>query len=170
MEDIAAGEGDLTKRLTVKSKDEFGVLALAFNRFVERVHVTQVSAATQDVARVTREVLSASNDSMANTDEQANRTHSVAAAINELGAAAHEIAGNAAQASKHASSARVQSQDGREVVEETMKAMTDLSATIRNTCTAIESLNTKTVGIGQILAVSKGISEQTNLLCVIAWT
>ena len=168
MEDIAAGEGDLTKRLAVKSKDEFGVLALAFNRFVERVHgsITQVSAATQDVARVTREVLSASNDSMANTDEQANRTHSVAAAINELGAAAHEIAGNAAQASKHASSARVQSQEGREVVEETMKAMTDLSATIRTSCTAIESLNTKTVGIGQILAVIKGISEQTNLLAL----
>lgn len=168
MEDIAAGEGDLTKRLAVKSKDEFGILALAFNRFVERVHgsIIEVSVATQDVTRVTREVLSASNDSMANTGEQANRTHSVAAAINELGAAAHEIAGNAAQASKHASSARVQSQEGREVVEETMKAMTDLSETIRTSCKAIESLNTKTVGIGQILAVIKGISEQTNLLAL----
>ncbi|MDP5494219.1 methyl-accepting chemotaxis protein PctC, partial [Pseudomonas aeruginosa] len=36
MQDIAQGEGDLTKRLKVTSNDEFGTLANAFNRFVER--------------------------------------------------------------------------------------------------------------------------------------
>ncbi|GAB0077468.1 hypothetical protein TOC8171_28710 [Pseudomonas syringae] len=44
--------------------------------------------------------------------------------------------------------------------------MTELSETIRTLCRAIESLNGKTVGIGQILAVIKGISEQTNLLAL----
>ncbi|WP_447444451.1 HAMP domain-containing protein [Pseudomonas aeruginosa] len=38
MQDIAQGEGDLTKRLKVTSNDEFGTLANAFNRFVERIH------------------------------------------------------------------------------------------------------------------------------------
>ena len=38
MEDIAEGEGDLTKRLVIESKDEFGELGTAFNRFVERIH------------------------------------------------------------------------------------------------------------------------------------
>ncbi|KPZ09231.1 Chemotaxis protein [Pseudomonas syringae pv. spinaceae] len=47
-----------------------------------------------------------------------------------------------------------------------MMAMTELSETIRTLCRAIESLNGKTVGIGQILAVIKGISEQTNLLAL----
>lgn len=40
MEDIAAGEGDLTRRLHVSGDDEIGRLALAFNHFVERVHAT----------------------------------------------------------------------------------------------------------------------------------
>ncbi len=35
MQDIAQGEGDLTRRLTVTSKDEFGEVGSAFNRFVE---------------------------------------------------------------------------------------------------------------------------------------
>ncbi|MFY9960921.1 HAMP domain-containing protein, partial [Pseudomonas sp.] len=40
MEDIAEGEGDLTKRLTIHSQDEFGILGTAFNRFVERIHTS----------------------------------------------------------------------------------------------------------------------------------
>ena len=109
MANIAEGEGDLTRRLTVQSHDEFGELASAFNRFVERIHtsIREVSSATQQVNEVAARVLAASNSSMANSDEQASRTNSVAAAINELGAAAQEIARNAADASQQASGAGI---------------------------------------------------------------
>jgi methyl-accepting chemotaxis protein len=101
MEDIAQGEGDLTKRLSIQSNDEFGRLATAFNRFVERIHssIREVSSATGQVNEVAKLVVGASNSSMINSDEQASHTNSVAAAINELGAAAQEIARNAADAS-----------------------------------------------------------------------
>jgi methyl-accepting chemotaxis protein len=101
MEDIAQGEGDLTKRLNIQSNDEFGRLATAFNRFVERIHssIREVSSATSQVNEVAKLVVGASNSSMINSDEQASHTNSVAAAINELGAAAQEIARNAADAS-----------------------------------------------------------------------
>ena len=168
MANIAEGEGDLTRRLDVQSKDEFGQLATAFNRFVERIHesIREVSSATLQVNEVAQRVLSASNASMANSDEQASRTNSVAAAINELGAAAQEIARNAADASQHASGARHQAEDGRQVVEQNIAAMRELSAKISASCSQIEALNAKTVDIGQILEVIKGISEQTNLLAL----
>uniref|UniRef100_UPI002897666B methyl-accepting chemotaxis protein n=1 Tax=Stutzerimonas balearica TaxID=74829 RepID=UPI002897666B len=113
MANIAEGEGDLTRRLAVQSNDEFGQLAGAFNRFVERIHgsIREVSSATQQVHEVVNLVLAASNSSMANSGEQASRTNSVAAAINELGAAAQEIARNAADASQQASGARHQAED-----------------------------------------------------------
>ena len=38
LDDIAAGEGDLTRRLPITSEDELGQLAGSFNRFVEKVH------------------------------------------------------------------------------------------------------------------------------------
>ncbi len=168
MQDIADGEGDLTRRLTIQNNDEFGSLGNAFNRFVERIHtsIREVSSATEQVNEVALRVVSASNSSMVNSDEQANRTNSVAAAINELGAAAQEIARNAAQASNQASDARHLAEDGQQVVDRNIKAMTQLSAMISASSSNIEALNSKTVNIGQILEVITSISQQTNLLAL----
>ncbi|WP_371028767.1 methyl-accepting chemotaxis protein PctA [Pseudomonas aeruginosa] len=168
MQDIAQGEGDLTKRLAVTSRDEFGVLGDAFNQFVERIHrsIREVAGTAHKLHDVSQLVVNASNSSMANSDEQSNRTNSVAAAINELGAAAQEIARNAADASHHASDANHQAEDGKQVVEQTIRAMNELSEKISASCANIKALNSRTVNIGQILEVIKGISEQTNLLAL----
>jgi methyl-accepting chemotaxis protein len=168
MEDISRGEGDLTRRLAVQSQDEIGQLATAFNRFVERIHhsIREVSSAALGVNEGAKRVLLASNASLSNFDEQSTRTNSVAAAINELGAAAQEIANNASDASQQASAARQQAEDGRQVVERTIQVMNELSGKISASCANIEVLNSKTVNIGQILEVIKGISQQTNLLAL----
>lgn len=168
MEDIAQGEGDLTKRLDIQANDEFGALASSFNRFVERIHrsIREVSSATVQVNEVAKLVVSASNSSMSNSDEQASRTNSVAAAINQLGAAAQEIARNAADASSQASDARHQAEDGGKVVQQAIRSMSELSDKISDACAKIEMLNSKTVDIGQILEVIKSISQQTNLLAL----
>ncbi|MCX4219713.1 methyl-accepting chemotaxis protein [Pseudomonas sp. MCal1] len=168
MEDIADGEGDLTKRLTIQNQDEFGVLGTAFNRFVERIHgsIREVSSATGQVNEVALRVVAASNSSMYNSDQQASRTNSVAAAINQLGAAAQEIARNAAQASTQASDARNLAEDGQQVVDRSIKAMNQLSSMLSASSSNIESLNSKTVNIGQILEVITSISQQTNLLAL----
>ncbi|AZD62601.1 Methyl-accepting chemotaxis sensor/transducer protein [Pseudomonas chlororaphis subsp. aurantiaca] len=168
MQDIADGEGDLTRRLTIQNQDEFGLLGTAFNRFVERIHgsIREVSSATEHVNEVALRVVSASNSSMLNSDEQASRTNSVAAAINQLGAAAQEIARNAAQASQQASDARSLAEDGQQVVDRSILAMNQLSDMISASSNNIETLNSKTVNIGQILEVITSISQQTNLLAL----
>ncbi len=168
MEDIAKGEGDLTKRLAIQSNDEFGALARSFNQFVERIHssIREVSSATVQVNEVAKLVVNSSNSSMVNSDEQASRTNSVAAAINQLGAAAQEIARNAADASSQASDARHQAEDGGKVVQQAIRSMSELSNKISDACAKIEMLNSKTVDIGQILEVIKSISQQTNLLAL----
>ena len=168
MHEIAQGEGDLTQRLKIENQDEFGALALSFNRFVQRIHdsIREVSSATVQVNEVATRVVSASNASMANSDQQAHRTNSVAAAINQLGAAAQEIAQNAALASQHSSEAGHLAADGQGVVNQTIDAMNQLSSKISGACDKIEQLNAKTVNIGQILEVITGISQQTNLLAL----
>ncbi|WP_408004030.1 methyl-accepting chemotaxis protein [Pseudomonas frederiksbergensis] len=103
---------------------------------------------------------------MFNSDQQASRTSSVAAAINQLGAAAQEIAQNAALASQHSSDARSLAEDGQQVVDKTITAMQQLSAKISDSCGNIETLNSNTVNIGQILEVITSISQQTNLLAL----
>ncbi|WP_229685375.1 methyl-accepting chemotaxis protein, partial [Pseudomonas asuensis] len=136
MQDIAQGEGDLTRRLAINSQDEFGVLAAAFNRFVERIHgsISEVSASTRQLNDVSHQVLAASNSSLQNSDNQAGRTGSVAAAINQLGAATQEIARNAADASVQATQARQQAEEGRRVLGQTLTAMETLSTNISASC------------------------------------
>ncbi|WP_054994595.1 methyl-accepting chemotaxis protein, partial [Pseudomonas ficuserectae] len=166
MRDIADGEGDLTKRLAITSQDEFGALAQSFNHFVERIHtsIREVASTAAQLGAVATQVVKVSNASMDNSDQQANRTESVAAAINELGAAAQEIAQNAARTSQQSSDASGLASDGQNVVQQTIKAMNELSGKISESCVNIESLNGKTANIGQILEVITSISQQTNLL------
>ncbi|EJM67404.1 methyl-accepting chemotaxis protein [Pseudomonas sp. GM49] len=168
MHDIAEGEGDLTKRLLIQSKDEFGTLGMAFNRFVDRIHgsLREVSSATELVNEVAKRVVTASSSSMRNSDEQFNRTNSVVAAINELRSATLEIARNASQASHEVSDAGGLAAGGQEVVFRTISAMKMLSEMLNSSSGNIETLNSKTVNIGQILDVISSISQQTNLLAL----
>lgn len=168
MEAIASGDGDLTKRLSIDTHDEFGELASAFNRFVARIHssIQQVSLATDSLNDVTRLVVSASTSSLKSSDDQAHRTNSVAAAINQLGASAQQIARNAADASQGATGALQQAEKGRDVVNKTMGTMKELSEKVSAASVTIETLNGRTVDIGHILEVIRSISEQTNLLAL----
>jgi len=168
MGDIAEGEGDLTRRLRVHAHDEIGEVALAFNRFVERIHqsIRDVSVATGELNGVAAQVVRASNASKSNSEEQSARTTSVVAAINELGATAEEIAGNAARASGEATEAAAHAGEGRQAVEDTIEAMRALLARLDDARAEIDSLNDKALDIGRILEVIQAISAQTNLLAL----
>ncbi len=121
MQDIAQGEGDLTKRLKVTSNDEFGTLANAFNRFVERIHesIREVAGTARQLHDVAQLVVNASNSSMANSIEQSNRTNSVAAAINELSAATRKSPATP-PVPRAASRRQPPGRDGKQVVRQTI--------------------------------------------------
>ncbi|WP_404942719.1 methyl-accepting chemotaxis protein, partial [Pseudomonas sp. GW704-E2] len=57
-------------------------------------------------------------------------------------------------------------EQGQQVVERNIGAMNQLSEMLSASSTNIESLNSKTVNIGQILEVITSISQQTNLLAL----
>jgi methyl-accepting chemotaxis protein len=52
LDDIAAGEGDLTRHLPEGRDDELGALARSFNRFIEKIHgmVRQISEMTDQLS------------------------------------------------------------------------------------------------------------------------
>ncbi|RMQ49761.1 Protein PctB [Pseudomonas cichorii] len=168
MEDIALGDGDLTRRLSIVSNDEFGHLAESFNRFGDRIHasISEVSSTTNALNQATRRVLSASNSSVEKSEHQSGYTTTVAAAIEELGAAAQEIASSASAASRGASSARAQIDWTSTLVEKTVITMSHLQENIETTRSQIEELNAKSANIGKVLEVISTISGKTNLLAL----
>ncbi|MBD2836759.1 methyl-accepting chemotaxis protein [Pseudomonas sp. JM0905a] len=168
IEQIADGDGDLRVRLEVLSKDELGKLSHAFNRFLDKLQplIREVSRVTGEVADSARSLagLAAANDRLINSEHAA--VDQVSTAATEMSAAVHEVARNAQNAADAARFAEEQSREGAQVVGATVAAIRQLAIEVESASTTIGTLEQETANIGAVLAVIKGIADQTNLLAL----
>lgn len=182
LKDIAEGEGDLTKKLEVNSKDELGVLAKWFNLFVKKIRdiVTGVKESA--------DVLSDSSDELAAAIEQANTSvenvahqintisdglQSNASIVEEATASIDEIASSTMIVSKESQNVANNSEDmlratnyGAEKLKDVVKAIHKVKGSSNNMYTIIRELNSSSHQISEIISIITGISEQTNLLAL----
>lgn len=168
LDDIAHGEGDLTRRLESHTQDEIGHLAHAFNTFIDKIQ-----ALVQHTAKATSEVISAVAETADSTRiitqkvlTQEQETQQVATAIHQMSATINEVANNAANASEASRSATEEAAAGHKSVEETALSIQALHAEISAAATIIGQVEKNSAGIGSVLDVIKGIAEQTNLLAL----
>ncbi|MBB1401120.1 methyl-accepting chemotaxis protein [Pseudoalteromonas sp. SG45-1] len=168
IKDIAQGEGDLTRRLTVENDDEFGDLSYSFNIFIEKIQhsIEQVKESTKQLDTAIESLVSQTHSSLSMYDDQSKRTDSVAAAINQFSATSMDISSNAESASQLAKNADEHSTQNQEVLSHSVATIHQLSGNMEKAQQTINSLNTHTASIGQVLEVIKGVSEQTNLLAL----
>ncbi|WP_076924685.1 methyl-accepting chemotaxis protein [Pseudoalteromonas sp. EB27] len=168
IKDIAQGEGDLTRRLTVENDDEFGDISHSFNIFIEKIQhsIEQVKESTEQLDTVIESLVSQTHSSLSMYDDQSKRTDSVAAAINQFSATSMDISSNAESASQLAKNADEHSTQNQEALSHSVATIHQLSANMEKAQQTINSLNTHTASIGQVLEVIKGVSEQTNLLAL----
>ncbi|MDH4582104.1 methyl-accepting chemotaxis protein [Pseudomonas sp. BN415] len=168
IEQIADGDGDLRVRLDVLSKDELGKLSHAFNRFLDKLQplIREVSRVTGEVADSARSLagLAAANDRLISSEHAA--VDQVSTAATEMSAAVHEVARNAQNAADAARFAEEQSREGAQVVGATVAVIRQLAVEVENASTTIGTLEQETTNIGSVLAVIKGIADQTNLLAL----
>ncbi|TQV85356.1 methyl-accepting chemotaxis protein [Aliikangiella coralliicola] len=165
---ISKGNADLSKTLAVESKDEIGQLAVAFNRFVEKMRdlVINMVNTAKEVEGTTRQVQVLAETTQNNTNDQMQSIDSVATAITEMGATVQEIAENASETAKASSSSADEAKDSQSVVESTLKNINVLNEDIQSAATVIETLAKDVGQIGSVLEVIRSISDQTNLLAL----
>lgn len=168
MRDIAAGEGDLTRRLTVHGRDEVSELAQAFNSFAEKVRVL-----ISDVAGSSNQVASAAEQMSVITDElkrdlahQRGEIEHVATAMNEMTATVQEVARHASQAAHSADSTDQQAVQGQQVVARAVSAIDAVAIDIEHAVAVIARLQDDSKSISSVLEVIRGVAEQTNLLAL----
>jgi len=168
LDDIAAGEGDLTRRLAITSQDELGDLAGSFNRFVDKIHglVQQIAGMTTQLTGLVGEVSSQAQRSEQAMERQRHETDQVATAINEMSAAAQEVAKSAQGASVAAQQTDEQGQSAKRVVDGSIKQIHALVEDIRTSGTSLDSLQQDVSSIVSVLGVIRSIAEQTNLLAL----
>jgi len=168
LNDIASGEGDLTRRLDESSQDEVGQVARAFNRFVEKIHdlVRQVSDSIGQLASASQQMTHVSQSTMESFVNQQGEIEQVATAMNEMTATVLEVSRNAGDASTAAKAADGGANAGNLVVQDVISAINDLAREVSSTSETIHHLDGDTEQIGTVLDVIKNIAEQTNLLAL----
>ena len=168
LDDIAAGEGDLTRRLPVTSQDELGELAGSFNRFVEKIHglVRQIAEMTTQLTGLVGEVATQAQRSEQAMERQRHETDQVATAINEMSAAAHEVARSAQGAAEAAQQTDNEGQAAKKVVDGSIERIHALVEDIRESGVSLDNLQQDVQSIVSVLDVIRSIAEQTNLLAL----
>ncbi|MBI5137154.1 MAG: HAMP domain-containing protein, partial [Nitrospirae bacterium] len=118
LEEIADGDGDLTRRLDERRADEIGAVAVAFNRFTDKIRgvVVQVSAAASAIGHGTQEMATGNADLSQRTEEQASALEETASSMEQMTANVRQSADNAAKANQMAVGARSQAEHGGRVV------------------------------------------------------
>jgi methyl-accepting chemotaxis protein len=168
LDDIAKGEGDLTRRLEIDTHDEIGQLGGSFNVFVSKLH-----SIIAGVVDVTSDVKTASSDINTQTllieDKLLKHNHEtdlVATAITEMSATSHEVAQNTTQVAVSTQAATKEVANAQDCVDVSLSEVSNLMGEINQAAEQVNSLSEQSKKINSVLSVIGGIAEQTNLLAL----
>jgi methyl-accepting chemotaxis protein len=168
LENIATGEGDLTRRLKIYTEDEIGQLGLAFNGFLDKMEelIKQIMGSAQSVANVTNEIAAASEEMAAGAEEQQSQLSEIAASIEEMSAMIMETSQNAGDTQENAKSADESAQQGNATVLETVDSIQGIVQIVEQAAQQISELEEQSQSIGEVIQVIDDIADQTNLLAL----
>ena len=168
LDEIAAGEGDLTRRLPLVSRDELGQLAGSFNAFIEKIHslVSQIVAMSEQLTGSVSHVAEQSRQIDRAMDRQRLETDQVAAAINQMSSAAQEVSASAHNAANAAVETDRQSRHARQIVNGSIARIQALTVELDESGLSMQNLQNDVTSIVTVLDVIRSIAEQTNLLAL----
>ena len=175
LKDIARGEGDLTRRIEIHTRDEIGALAEGFNAFISRLNniVVDISANSETVTASSGELLVTAEQITRDSNELSGRSNSVATAAEEMSTSMNSVAAASEQAATNlesvARTAGQMKQTIGEVAQNCDKARTvseKAQGTVKEASRRVEQLGTSARDINQVTETITDIAAQTNLLAL----
>lgn len=175
LKDIAEGEGDLTKRLVVKSQDEIGELAKWFNVFLDKLQllIKDAYSQAQGVESSSKTLLSVATNLAGNAEDTSSRADGVASASEEMRVNFSNVSATMEQTAGStmvvATSVDEMSSTIDEIASNSEKARTISENAVHQASTTSEQMTELGQAADAISAVTETIteiSEQTNLLAL----
>ncbi|CAN1602453.1 methyl-accepting chemotaxis protein [Pseudomonas mediterranea] len=168
LQEIAEGEGDLTRQLSVQGKDETATLASWFNQFLGMIaqlvqRIGSASSDLQSAAADTSEVATNMNEA---AGRQRQAVELVSTAFNEMVATANEVARSCSQAATSADTGYRDVHDGQHHIGEATGSVLKLSEDLQQSTQTMQALEQDSKNINTILDTIRSIAEQTNLLAL----
>ncbi|GFO67715.1 hypothetical protein GMLC_12940 [Geomonas limicola] len=168
LQDMARGEGDLTRKLDASRPDEFGELASWFNQFLEKIAliISQVATTSERVATAANQLQSTAGQIAAGAEEVSSQTGTLATASEEMATTGADITQSCQRAAESASHASDSAQSGGDVVRQTIDGMAKIATKVQQAARTVEELGAKSSEIGTIIGTIEDIADQTNLLAL----
>ncbi len=168
LQDLAAGEGDLTRQIDIRSRDEIGDMAMAINRFISKTRdiVRQANRAADETSEHIGSMADATEEAQAAVRRQHQQTDQVSAAMNEMVGSVHQVAERIQQALSSVDQIRQASGDASDISSEVRQSIESLVAEVRRASEVVNHVASHSEQIEMVLDVIKGIAEQTNLLAL----
>ncbi len=168
VQDIAEGEGDLTKRVHESGRDEVNDLSLWFNKFIANLQgiITSVKESVSLLSVSSSQISDTSREVSEKTSKQAAQTEQVATSIAEMSQTILEVAQNSSSASNAAQESVQEAKRGSDTVDKTVAGMSMIAETVKTSAITISNLGESSRMIGEIINVINDIADQTNLLAL----
>lgn len=180
--DIASTGGDLTRRVRVKTNDEFAQIADSTNTLIHSIStlVKRVSGLAENVSASSQELMAAADENARMIDSIAHSTQDIAndsnTIIKRMGQAAQDMQlleqsmrdlnEGATEVHQASEEMRIVANNGSKSVNHSSTVMMDIEETMANTTMTVEALGKKSGEITSIISTITGIAEQTNLLAL----
>ncbi|MDP5292132.1 methyl-accepting chemotaxis protein [Oceanimonas sp. CHS3-5] len=165
---IADGKGDLTQRIELHGKDEVGLLAANFNRFVssQAELIRQIRHQAEHLGGNAEQASVRANQTVTELGRAQQEVTMVATAVTEMASATQEIAHNAEQTATAAQQSRASTEQGKQLVNKTRDSIFGLAKEMEQAAAVITRLDQHAHDISSVLATIQGVAEQTNLLAL----
>jgi methyl-accepting chemotaxis protein len=182
LQDIAEGEGNLTKRVDKISSDEIGELSRWFNKFINNqmsmLHRVKHSAKTTKksvniVSSIAKEVKNGMGmientvvSLLENSKEQNSVFQNTKNKFSEISASIQEMDSLIIDIARVIDGTNDNSTEAENISKQVLDNMQELTTTIKNTVDSIRTLQEHSVEITEVVNVISGISKQTQLLAL----
>ncbi|MGO4094065.1 methyl-accepting chemotaxis protein [Vibrio cholerae] len=165
---LSQGNGDLTQRLAVESKDEIGQICNSINLFIEKLQQMFIDVADSS-KEIDHAVVHLSNQARSNLNtlnQHTQETEQAITAIEEMSASAGSIAQSADDAALLTERTNRYADESKQTVTEAVNSVNGLVNQVSSMAETITRMSEDTKQINSVLQVIGAIAEQTNLLAL----
>ncbi|HAS8358422.1 TPA: methyl-accepting chemotaxis protein [Vibrio vulnificus] len=166
--DLSQGNGDLTQRLAIESKDEIGQISHSINLFIEKLQqmFIEVADSSKEIDHAVVNLSEQSRSNLRTLNQHTQETEQAIAAIEEMSASANSIAQSADNAAHLTETTTRYADESKQTVTGAVESVNGLVTQVVAMSGTITRMSDDTKQISTVLQVIGDIAEQTNLLAL----
>jgi methyl-accepting chemotaxis protein len=166
--DIADGEADLTRRVSLKGKDELTEMARGVNRFIARIQelVSDVKASAESAAGQAQAQGEISRGAVAAVNRQEQEVAEVSGTMEAMSGSIAEVAESIQGMASSVSNVSSESEATASISREVRDRLDQVVRNVEQAVHAVNQLDNQSREIDSVLSVIGAIAEQTNLLAL----